>query len=255
MIDQIALSYILSNENLLMEDRMDYLRNNTPKLSTAHDVTAFHQDTPSIINHFAENADPSTNKKYTQYILGLYRKGLVRQEDAPRIKGAIGSFDQYQHKLPVEDRQLSLKKYPNLSSIEEKMQPHLGTLSKTQAKTDLDQPGHELKYEDDKIKVYKLTSEKASRNLYGGGHMRGGLGTSWCTAADSDNNMFDHYHEQGPLQVIHRKSDGAVFQAHAVGNQFMNAKDEEISKDDLLSLAPGIHTAWKLHPDLLTHPD
>lgn len=252
-IDSAAIAYVMLNESILLEDRIQYLKDNIQPLDTSHDSMAQHKTTSDIIDHFAEHADPSKNKVHTQFILGLYKNKSIRQEDAPRIKTALSNFDKYKAKLAPEEKQLNTKRYPTLSAVEDKIYPHLGTVvSKTAAQTDLNQPGHELKYEDDAIKVFKLSSREASQNLYGGGHQRGGMGTSWCTAARSDECMFDHYSKpENPLHVVHRKKDGAVFQYHTNTNQFMDAKDNEISPEDFESIRPSLHKAWKEKPELL----
>lgn len=252
-IDSAAIAYVMLNESILLEDRLQYLKDNTKPLDTSHDQMAQHKTTADIIDHFATHADPSKNKVHTQFIVGLYKNKKIRQEDAPRIKDVLTNFDKYKNKLAPEEKQLNLKTYPTLSALEDKIHPHIGTVvSKNAAQTELNQPGHELKYEDDNIKVFKLTSKEASQNLYGGGHQRGGMGTSWCTAARSDNCMFDHYSKpDSPLHVVHRKSDGAVFQYHTNSNQFMDAADNEISKEDFMSIAPSLHKAWKEKPELL----
>lgn len=251
-ITDASIAYVMMNENIMLEDRLDYLKSNTKSLSTEHDTLAKHKDTPSIIQHFADNGDPTPNKKHTQYIVSLYRNKAIKQEDAPRVKEALSNFEKYKGKLSPEDKQLSTKNYPSVASIEDKIQPHLGTMSsKKEAEKNLDQPGHKLKYEDDKIKIYHLSDMKASQNLYGGGHQRGGTGTSWCTAARSSNCMFDDYHKDGKLHVIHNKDNGKVFQYHTESNSFMDAKDDPISAEDFKEIAPSLHKAWKQKPELL----
>ena len=252
IITETAIAYVLMNEDLLLEDRLDYLKQNTKTLPTDHDPLGKHKDTPSIVQHLADNADPSKNKAHTQYAVGLYRSKALKQEDAPRLKSALENFDKYKGKLSPEDKQLTTKNYPTVSHIEDKIAPHLGTMtSKKQAEKTLDQPGHKLVHEDKDIAIYHLTAKEPSQNLYGGGHAKGGTGTSWCTAARSDNCMFDQYHKQGKIHVIHRKSDGAVFQMHPESNSFMDAKDNPISHEDFKSIAPALHKAWKEKPELV----
>lgn len=251
MVNESAIAYVMMNESILLEDRIKYLKDNTGKLDTSHDTTAEHKDTPSIIQHLADKADPTKNKAHTQYLVGLYKNKSMRQEDAPRANTALQNFDKYKAKLPVEDRQLTTKKYPSLAHIEDKVEPHLGTMaSKKEAERTLEQPGHELKYEDDKIKIFHLHNKEVSQNLYGGGHQRGGTGTSWCTAARSKDCMFDHYHKDGKFHVVHDKGNGKVYQYHTASNQFMNAKDEPIEHEDLKRIQPSLHKAWKKDPGL-----
>jgi hypothetical protein len=252
IITESAIAYVLMNESILLEDRLEYLKQNTKTLSTDHDTLAKHKDTPSIVQHLADNADPTKNKAHTQYAVGLYRNKALKQEDAPRLKEALANFDKYKGKLKPEEKQLTTKNYPSISHIEDKIAPHLGTMtSKKQAEKTLDQPGHKLVHDDKDISIYHLTAKEPSQNLYGGGHAKGGTGTSWCTAARSDNCMFDQYHKQGKIHVIHRKSDGAVFQMHPESNSFMDAKDNTISPEDFKSIAPALHKAWKEKPEIL----
>lgn len=240
------------NEEMLAESRLDFLKEQNKTISTDHDTLATHHDAGAIIDHFAEHADPTKNKAHTQYIIGLYKNKSIRQEDAPRIKESLSNFEKYKGKLTPDEKQLTTKNYPSVASIEDKIQPHMGTVvSKKQAEKTLDQPGHELKYEDENIKVYHLHDKEASQNLYGGGHQRGGLGTSWCTAARSENCMFDKYRKDGNLHVVHDKDTGKVFQYHTSSNSFMDAKDEPISTDDFKKIAPSLHKAWKEKPELL----
>jgi hypothetical protein len=248
---EIEIAYIMLNEDIMLEDRLSFLKSNTKTLDTSHDTTGNLKDTPEIVQHFADQGDPTKNKAHTQYAVSLYRNKAIRQEDAPRLKAALTDFEKYKGKLKPEDKQMNSKSYPDIASIEDKIAPHLGTMaSKKEAEKNLDQPSHKLVHEDKDIAIYHLSDAEASKNLYGGGHSRGGTGTSWCTAARSDNNMFNQYHKQGPMHVIHRKSDKAVFQYHPESGSFMDAKDNAITPEDFKSIAPSLHTAWKKNPDL-----
>jgi len=252
LVTESAIAYIMMQESILLESRLDYLKANTPPLSTDHDTTAIHKDTPSIIQHFADNADPTPNKQRTQYIVGLYRAKKIRQEDAPRIKEALSSFEKYKHKLDPSEKQLTVSAYPTVASIEDKMVPHVGTMAtKREAERNLNQPGHELKYDDENISIYHLKDKETSQNLYGGGHQRGGTGTSWCTAARSKDCMFDQYAKDGRLHVLHDKKTGSVYQYHTKSASFMDAKDNEISPEDFKAIAPSFHKAILSNPDLL----
>jgi hypothetical protein len=249
---ELQIAYVMMNESILTEDRIDYLKKNTPKLDISHDTTADHKDTPSIIQHLADNGDPTKKKVYTNYLVNLYKAKGMKQEDAYKAHEALTNFDKYKHKLPESDRNIAVKNYPSISSIADKVAPHVGTVaSKKEAQKNLDQPGHELKYDDDHIKIYHLSKEEPSKALYGGGSTRGGTGTDWCTAARSDNCMFNRYHKEGPLFVVHRKTDGNVFQFHANSNSFMDAKDNQISHEDFGSIADSLHKAWDKHPEMV----
>lgn len=259
-IDEIAISYVMSNPNLLMEDRIQFLKDNTKKLDTSHDTTAEHQETPDIIQHFADHGDPTKNKVHTQYLVGLYKNKQIRQEDTDRLHTALSNFEKYKTKLSPQEKQVNLKNYPHISDLEAKVKPFLGTAVTNSEKqqelrkqADDSLPGHEKKFEDDKIKIFHLKDADTSKKLYASTNDKtpGAVKpTEWCTARDTSNNMFDRYHKDGPLFVVHRKSDGAVFQYHPHSAQFMDAEDKPINKEDFLSIHKSLHKAWEKHPEL-----
>jgi hypothetical protein len=251
-ISESTIAYVMMQENLLLESRLDYLKANTHPFDMSHDATREHHSIGAIVDHFANNADPTVNKQHTQYALGLYKNKAIRQEDAYKVKDALTTFEKYKHKLAPADKNMTVKNYPTVKSITDKMQPFEGThASKAEEKKSLTTQGHDLKYEDDHIKVYHLGNKTASQEIYGGGASRGGTGTDWCTAARSKDCRFDDYHKRGKLHVVHRKSDGAVFQYHAHEDQFMDKHDETIKPEDFKSIAPSLHKAWKQDPSLL----
>ena len=63
-----------------------------------------------------------------------------------------------------------------------------------------------------------------------------GRGTRWCTAANSQNNMFDHYVPQGPLLVWRDFESGERFQFHFETNEFRDSENDSIDKFTLLKL-------------------
>jgi hypothetical protein len=249
---ETQIAYVMMNESILLEDRIQYLKDNIGKITTDHDPDAEHKSTPEIVDHFANNADPTKNKAHTQYLLNLYKSGKIQQKDAEKIKSTLSDFEKYKGKLSPEDKQLTKKVYPDIESISKKIEPHLGTMtSKKQAEKTLDQPGHKKVFEDDNIAVYHLTDKDASQHLYGGGSERGGTGTNWCTAARSNQNQFDHYHGEGNIHVVHRKKDGKVFQMHPASGQFMNSKNEQIEPEEFESIKSSVHKAMDAVPKIL----
>jgi hypothetical protein len=262
IITESAIAYVLMNESILLEDRLEYLKQNTKTLSTDHDTLAKHKDTPSIVQHLADNADPTKNKAHTQYAVGLYRNKALKQEDAPRLKDALTDFEKYKGKLKPEEKVVNTKNYPTITHIENVIAPHKGTPVTSKEKTahlrdNLNIKGkHELKYEDDNIKIFHNADKETAKKIYCSKNdpKPGPHNTEWCTSRDTKNNMFDHYMSQSPgskYHVVHRKSDGAVFQYHPESNQFMDKNDDPISHEDFQSISPSLHKAWKEKPELI----
>jgi hypothetical protein len=240
------------SEDILMEDRIDWLKNNVKSINSSHDTFAAHRDPAAIVDFMADQADPSKKKIYTQHLLRMYHAGAFRQEDAPRVHDALSNFDKYRAKLPVEHRDIG--KYHQISDIESAVAPHIGTgATKAEAreiaKSNLHIPGkHELKYDDENISVYHLKDEDTSKRLYSGktSDNPGAFPTEWCTAWSGGRQcQFKRYQEEGNMFVVHRKSDGSVFQYHPKSNQFMDVKDNTISSSDFESIKPSLHKAWK----------
>ena len=264
--DQFAQAYLsmlqestqILSEEMLMEDRIDYLKKNTKPINSSHDTFATHRDTNSIIDFLSNNADPSKKKVYTQHLIKMYHSGAFRQEDAPRVHDALNNFDKYKAKLPTDQRDIS--KYSKISDIESVTAPHMGTgVTKSEQqgilKNNLDMPGkHELKYDDKNISIYHLKDEDTSQKLYGSKTAKtpGVFKTEWCTAWQLPREcQFNRYQKQGNIFTVHRKSDNAVFQYHPKTNQFMDAKDDMISNEDFESLKPSLHIAWSKDRSLL----
>jgi hypothetical protein len=247
---------------LLSESRIDFLKDNLAgKLSTEHDTFAQHHDSNSIIDHFAEKADPTKNKIYTQYIVGhLYKNKLVRQEDAPKIHDALAGFEK--NKKGIAEKQVTGKIYPKLSDIEDavsrvapqekstKQIENEQSKERKQLRANLDIPGHQKVYEGHGATIYKLTDKKLSQQLYGGGEdaksEKNPYATKWCTADRRDNyNMFDSYAKKGPLHVIHYKDEHGprVAQLSISGQQFMDERDDPIEPHDFKHFANALQAA------------
>lgn len=242
--DAIAEAYIenfiFEQYELLTESRIDFLKNQyKDKISTEHDPLAQYKDSDSIIDHLSA-ADPTKNKKYTQWIVGQYKKGNLKQEDTFRLTDALNTFDLHSKKLPLN----SIHQYKTIESLKSAVKPFEemeAPESNKDKKERIKHEGLEHIYGDDKIDMYHLKTKDASQQLYGGGAKIGK--TDWCTAVRNENCYFDHYNEQGPLFTIHRKSDGELFQFHPDSGQFMDRHDNTIKPHDFESIKDSFHKA------------
>ncbi len=217
---------MLSFKNYLLENRLDFLKQNTKNLSTDHDTLAQHKSAPEIIDHFATHADPTAKKTNTSWIVNQYKKGAIRQEDHPRIKSALEGFEKYKSKLPSKD----INSYKSLGHLEDAVEPHLGSFSSNrEEKASIKHEGADLIHDGKDLMVHKLKTKEAACHY--------GAGTKWCTAA-RENNMFDDYHKDGPLYVVTNKKTGDKHQFHFESGQFMDKKDEPIELHNFVSKNP-----------------
>lgn len=211
---------------LLLENRLDFIKKqHSSGLSTAHDDYAIHRDVAGIVDHFAQHADPTSNKQYTQWIVNKYKDGNFRQEDAPRINDALTLFHAHKQRLPNKD----INSYPGIRSVEDAVHPYkdVPVSSKDSAKHAVEH-GLDILHSDEKYQINHLKTKQASQIIYGGGSNSGRkLGTDWCTAARSNHNMFDHYARDGKLFTIHINGEyDSPYQYHHPSGQFMNRFDE-----------------------------
>lgn len=218
---------------LLTEGRIEWLKANTPEFDTSHDMTAQHRDREAIIDHFATHADPSTKKIYSQWILKQYRDQKVRQEDAPRIRDTIRSFEDYKRDLPHSD----INQY-DIHSLEDhidKLSDTAPTLSKNAKEREIKNDGAELIHSAPGITVHEIKTHAAAK-LYG-------AGTKWCTT-QTNPSLYNQYSRQGPLYVFQSHHDGNVekYQLHIPSHQFMDAKDKPADLDALVERHPSLRS-------------
>lgn len=221
---------------LLIENRVEWMKKNTKELDTSHDPNAVHKSTEDIIDHFATKADPSTNKQHTQWVVGQYRKGIVRQEDHPRIKETLQNFDKHRQRLVDKD----INRYKTIGDLETALEPHIeaNVVSKKQEKRDIKETGATQIYNSPTMSVHKLNTQE--------GAMAYGAGTKWCTAAKK-NNMFDTYNKDGPLFVISNKVNNQKFQYHPASDQFARSDDSNMGFQGGLEAMPEIRKVDEFH--------
>jgi hypothetical protein len=249
-----------TSELVLMEDRMDFVKNKyRGKLSTEHDKSVGDLKTNSddIIDHLA-GVDPSPKKIYTDWLTKHYQGGKFQQEDAYKVGEDLDKF--HKHKARLEVKDINQHTPESLNSAVAGLAGKPATRKEMEKETD--EKGRTHVWGDDKLNIFRLENspegKAASISHYSGGHNAGGHHTSWCTTVDSDNNMFDHYSKNSPLYVIHEKGMGdapnkdKVYQFHVHSNQFMDAADNEIGKDDWERIAPSMHKAFSDKPELLS---
>lgn len=211
----------------LVEERIDFLKAHNTTLDSSHDTMAKVRKPDEIIDHLATNADPTKNKKFTQWIVGQYKKKTIRQEDSPRIKTALNNFSKHKSKLDLKD----INSYKSLNDLEDAVGPHLDKpASKKEEIRNIKSDGADLIHSENGLTVHRLKNKEAACYY--------GAGTKWCTAAD-EYNQFDNYHKDGPLYVV--QHGGRKYQFHFESNQFMDEKDSPVDLHDMIKKHPELN--------------
>ena len=253
-LDNIAeayrLLYITANasdlyEVVLTEDRIDYLKSKWPAINTSHDSSAIHRNPSDIIDFLSSEVDPHPKKAYTQWLVNRYHSGGFRQEDAPRVKEILSTFDVRKSGLPEHMRDIG--QYRKISDVAHAVST--ATTVPAHPSTMDDEPGFKKNFEDSNIKIHELSNTETSQRLFGKPM------TEWCTAWHGSSCRFNetvHGDEPGPLFVVTRKKDNAVFQYHPTSDQFMDADNNTVEPHDFESMKDSLHTAWSQNPHLLS---
>lgn len=165
-----------------------------------------------------EAADPSTNKKYTQWMARMYANG-----SEPAIEDVVSTMADYMakfHKLSVRKKlqpgENDINRYKSAKQLYLVMDRYEDPIDdgKSAGKA-------EKVYEDGDVVVIVPKDEAAA--------CRYGRRTRWCTAAIHGSNYFDSYNKQGPLYILipkQPKHDGEKYQLHFESSQFMNEDDD-----------------------------
>jgi hypothetical protein len=222
-------NFILEQE-LLAENRVQWLKDNMKDVDTSHDSLSTHHNTPDIIDHFANNADPSRNKQHTQWFMNQYKNKAIRQEDAPRIHSTLSTFDKHKGKL---DRK-NISDYGSLYELETAVEPHKGAVASNKEQKRLDKADAETVHDKNGLLVKNIKSPEAAIHY--------GKGTKWCTSSkDLSANPTKDYLKQGPIYYVQAKDEHGKpekYQFHGESNQYMDSEDKPVSLHHLANKHP-----------------
>jgi hypothetical protein len=202
------------------------------KLLAKDDHSKKSQDPNELINLFID-ADPSTNKNYTKWMIRTYIAGGIRHlEDLSRCKAALALFDKFKPRLPADQRDIGkIKKLSDLENLVEQFaEAKTGKQEKAEEKAKIYKEIDTL-YSGPEGKILIPKTEEASCFL--------GRGTKWCTAATESENYFDHYNTSGKLYII-LNSDGSKYQFHFENEEFTDASDESFDLDEFNKKYPWV---------------
>lgn len=172
------------------------------------------------------SADPTYNVekpdkmgKFGKWLLNLYQKGALKNEDLYKAKEYLSTFVKFNAKINQKD----INKYSTLPELYKTIEPFISNPEQSTSKSDevrKIKEGSQKVYEDAKWLVIVPHTQEASCYY--------GKGTQWCTAADVSDNMFDYYNEKGNLYINILKGTNTKYQFHFETNSFMDEHDDYI---------------------------
>ena len=174
-----------------------------------------------------EHADPTPNKKYTQWMARLFAssQNIVALEDiTSTVATYLAKFDKLNRKKRIAAPFNDINRYKTFDDFLNKMDEYEDVEDE-----DANKGNAEKLYDSPEVTVIHPLDEPAA--------CRYGRGTRWCTAATHGTNYFGHYNRQGPLYILIPKTperDGEKYQLHFPSDQFMNEDDDEVGLSYIL---------------------
>jgi hypothetical protein len=191
-----------------------------------------------------ENADPTANKEYMQWIAKVYANQGIKMEDLlARGRYALDVYHTYKQKkiLPPEYRDIGRIDFNTLEGLAQNVDLRQALSDKIEqdaAKT-MPKGDSEVVYENSQVRIIHPKDQEAACYY--------GQGTRWCTAATGGNNYFDSYNRGGPMYILlpkQPKYEGEKYQLHFESGQYMDETDSQVdSVVDLLKLRFGSDVA------------
>ena len=174
-----------------------------------------------------EQADPTPNKKYTQWMARQFASGLSAVTTLEDVTSTLSDYVTKFHKLN-QKRRLQ----PPLNDINRYRDVyHLMDVLDDIPDEEQEATGQAKKaYQDSDVSVVIPLDQQAACKY--------GRQTRWCTAAVHGKNYFNEYNEQGPLYILfpqNPRRQGEKYQLHFPSWQFMDEHDNPVDLSNLLS--------------------
>ena len=173
-----------------------------------------------------EAADPSTNKKYTQWMARQLANGSEpKLEDiTSTLADAVNKFNRLNLKRKLPAGENDINRYKTAKQLYDTMDRYDDPVD------DNDQGKADKPYEDSEVKVV-IPRDQAAACAYG-------RQTRWCTAATKGQNYFEQYNSDGPLYILIPKNPdtpGEKYQLHFETGSYMDKDDDPVDIGDLLT--------------------
>lgn len=168
-----------------------------------------------------ESADPTANKKYTQWLARMFAKDPATKIEDIKSTAAeyLAKFNKLGLKKMLKPEHGDLNRYKSLKDfmniIDQYNLPDDDDAQKGQA---------EKLYSDSNVTIIHPQDQAAACQY--------GRQTRWCTAATKGSNFFNHYNKDGPLYILipkKPKHEGEKYQLHFQSGQHMDEDDEPVS--------------------------
>ena len=220
----------------LEEAKIDDYKAQESSISTEHDPDATIKEPSDIVDHFHTH-NPTGDINHTKWVVGQYKKGLIKQEDAPAMKDLLTNFNKFKDKLPKK----KIEQYKSHAELQHAIAPHIGTSTSEKQSAQIEKDMNEG------TTVVHSTPNMTLRHIHtkegsiAASKYPDGKRPSWCTAREDSQNMFDHYNSRtgGKFFVAHLPNEKPPFHKLGIGvgaSEFQDADNTKLEGKRLQSL-------------------
>ena len=220
-----ALSITLGNRTALDDDDIQNVR-------------IVLNDNMDKVLKFFEDADPTANKQYTEWLVRRYIDGGIRYlEDVDStVAENLSMYHELKmrRKLPSELADIGRVKSQQVARFFRDVYNIYKELPEVQEK--MVKGEAEQVYDDSEIRVIRPEDQSAACYY--------GQGTRWCTASTKSRNYFQEYNKDGPLYIVipkNPKHKGEKYQLHFESYSFMDENDAGVDIYKLMKRWPQLH--------------
>ena len=220
-----ALSITLGNRTVLDNDDVQNVR-------------VVLNDNMDKVLKFFEDADPTANKQYTEWLVRRYIDGGIRYlEDVDStVAENLSMYHELKIRrmLPSELADIGRVKSQQVARFFRDVYNIYKELPEVQEK--MEKGEAEQVYDDSEIRVIHPEDQSAACYY--------GQGTRWCTASTKSRNYFQEYNEDGPLYIVipkNPKHKGEKYQLHFESYSFMDENDAGVDIYKLMKRWPQLH--------------
>ena len=189
---------------------------------------------------FFENADPTPNKQYTEWIIRRYIDGGIRYlEDVDSTVAenlAIYHELKTRRMIPPELMDIGKVKGNQVMVFFRKV---YNIYRELPAQVEKAKGNVSEFYNDEDVRII-IPKDKTSACYYG-------QGTQWCTASTKSTNYFNRYNKQGKLYIILPKEpehEGEKYQLHFGTDFYANENDSGVPLKKLINRWPQLHKVF-----------
>ena len=198
----------------------------------------------SEVLKFFEDADPTANKQYTEWIIRRFIDGGIRYlEDVDStVAENLAIYHELKTRRMIPPELMDINKFKgdaNPNSVIRFFRKVYNIYRELPEQVEKAKGNADEFYNDEDVRII-IPKDKTSACYYG-------QGTQWCTASTKSTNYFNRYNKQGKLYIILPKEpehEGEKYQLHFGTDFYANENDSGVPLKKLINRWPQLHKVF-----------